>query len=108
MHINLFPIARPESMGISSKQILKFLEKAEDNGIMLHSVLMMRKGHVVAEGYYAPFTKDSLHRIYSVSKTFVSTAIGLLADEGVYLWMTRCAVILETSCLITLIPGYWI
>ncbi len=82
MHINLFPIARPESMGISSKQILKFLEKAEDNGIMLHSVLMMRKGHVVAEGYYAPFTKDSLHRIYSVSKTFVSTAIGLLADEG--------------------------
>ena len=68
MHINLFPIARPESMGISSKQILKFLEKAEDNGIMLHSVLMMRKGHVVAEGYYAPFTKDSLHRIYSVAK----------------------------------------
>ena len=82
MKIDLFPAGSPESMGISSKQILKFLEKAEDNGVMLHSVLMMRKGHVVAEGYYAPFPKNSMHRMYSVSKTFVSTAIGLLVDEG--------------------------
>jgi len=82
MSVNLFPAARPESMGISSKQILKFLKKAEDNGIMLHSVFMMRRGHLIAEGYYAPFTVDSMHRMYSISKTFTSTAIGLLADEG--------------------------
>jgi CubicO group peptidase (beta-lactamase class C family) len=82
MQIDLFPAAQPERMGVSSKQILKFLQKAENNGIMLHSVLMMRRGHVIAEGYYAPFTRDGLHRMYSVSKTFVSTAIGLLADEG--------------------------
>jgi len=82
MQNDLFPAARPESMGIPSKQILKFLKKAEANGIMLHSVLMMRRDHVVAEGYYAPFRKDELHRMYSASKTFVSAAIGLLADEG--------------------------
>jgi CubicO group peptidase (beta-lactamase class C family) len=82
MKINLFPVATPESMGISSKQILRFIKKAENNGVMLHSMLMMRKGHVVAEGYYAPFTRDRMHRMYSVSKTFTSTAIGLLADEG--------------------------
>ncbi|NLB40924.1 MAG: serine hydrolase, partial [Clostridiales bacterium] len=82
MKNNLFPFAQPEQMGISSKQIQKFLQKVKDNGIMMHSMLMMRKGHVVAEGYYAPFHKDYLHRMYSVSKTFVSTAIGLLVDEG--------------------------
>lgn len=82
MKNNLFPFAPPEQMGISSKQIQKFLQKVKDNGIMMHSMLMMRKGHVVAEGYYAPFHKDYLHRMYSVSKTFVSTAIGLLVDEG--------------------------
>ena len=80
--IDLFHTARPESMGISSKHILQFLKKAEDNGIMLHSVLMMRRDHVVAEGYYSPFTRNGLHRMYSVSKSFVGTAIGLLADEG--------------------------
>jgi len=82
MHENLFPLARPESMGVSSKQILRFLQKAEDNGVMMHSMLMMRRGHVIAEGYFAPFTQDHMHRMYSVSKTFASTAIGLLADEG--------------------------
>ncbi|HCS75218.1 MAG TPA: hypothetical protein DIW17_15250 [Clostridiales bacterium] len=82
MKNKLFPIAQPESMGISSKQILKFLQKIKDNGIMMHSILMMRKGHVVAEGYYAPFRQGHLHRMYSVSKTFVGTSIGLLADEG--------------------------
>ncbi|NLC43919.1 MAG: serine hydrolase [Clostridiales bacterium] len=82
MKINLFPTAQPELMGISSKQILSFLQKAEDNAIMLHSMLMMRRGHVIAEGYYEPFTEDRMHRMYSVSKTFASTAIGLLVDEG--------------------------
>lgn len=78
----LFPPAKPEEMGVSSKQILSFIRKAEDNGIMMHSMLLMRKNHVIAEGYYAPFTQDSKHRMYSVSKTFAGTAIGLLADEG--------------------------
>ena len=82
MENNLFPKSQPELVGVSSKQILSFLQKAEDNAIMLHSLLMMRKGQVIAEGYYAPFTKDQKHRMYSVSKTFVSTAIGLLVDEG--------------------------
>lgn len=82
MKTDLFPNATPESMGISSKSILKFLKKLEKNGTMVHSVLMMRRGHVVTEGYYAPFTQDGLHRKYSVSKSFVGTAVGFLADEG--------------------------
>jgi CubicO group peptidase (beta-lactamase class C family) len=80
--INLFETSVPESVGVSSKHILNFLEKAEKNGVMLHSVLMMRRGKVIAEGYYSPFTQNTMHRMYSVSKTFASTAIGLLADEG--------------------------
>jgi CubicO group peptidase (beta-lactamase class C family) len=82
MDTNLFPLASPESVGVSSKHILNFIDKAEEYGIMLHSVLMMGRGKLIAEGYYAPFTSDWMHRMYSVSKTFVSTAIGLLADEG--------------------------
>ncbi|HHY82878.1 MAG TPA: serine hydrolase [Clostridiales bacterium] len=82
MKVNLFTKAQPEHMGISSKHIIRFLKKAEANGVMLHSILMMRRGNIVAEGYYAPFTQNELHRVYSVSKTFTSTAIGLLADEG--------------------------
>jgi CubicO group peptidase (beta-lactamase class C family) len=42
----------------------------------------MRKGQIAAEGYWAPFTEDSMHRMYSISKSFVSMAIGLMIDEG--------------------------
>ena len=42
----------------------------------------MRHDKLVFEGYYAPCTADSLHRMFSISKSFTSIAIGLLIDEG--------------------------
>ena len=78
----LFSECLPESMGISSTDIINLIDDFERYGFFTHSFLMMRKGHIVAEGYYAPFKKDEFHRAYSISKTFTATAIGLLADEG--------------------------
>ena len=82
MKETLFTKTTPEAVGLSSRQVLSFLDKAEANGIMMHSMLLMRRNQVVAEGYFGPFTRESKHRMYSVSKSFVATAIGLLADEG--------------------------
>lgn len=48
----------------------------------MHGFLLLRKGKIVAEGYWAPYTRDSMHRMYSVSKSFVSMAVGLMIDEG--------------------------
>lgn len=48
----------------------------------MHSLLLMRHDKLVFEGYYSPCTADSLHRMFSISKSFTSIAIGLLVDEG--------------------------
>ena len=72
----------PEEMGISSAEITKVIEGFEENGLSMHSVLVMRHGEIVAEGYAEPYDKDTLHRMYSVSKSFTSMAIGLLESEG--------------------------
>ena len=48
----------------------------------MHSVLMLRGNDIFYEKYWAPFHKDLPHRMYSVTKTFVSIAIGCLIDEG--------------------------
>lgn len=48
----------------------------------MHSLLLMHHDRLVFEGYYAPLTAHSLHRMFSISKSFTSIAIGLLADEG--------------------------
>ena len=75
-------IVTPEKMGISSADITKILEGYEKEGLSMHNVLVMRHGQIIAEGYAEPFDENSLHRMYSVSKSFVSIAIGVLEAEG--------------------------
>lgn len=74
--------ATPESMGIRSSAIKSYLEDLEAAGLSTHDVIVMRHGHIVFEQYWKPFHPDFLHRMYSVTKSFVSMAIGLLASEG--------------------------
>ncbi len=75
----------PEAVGISSDDILRLFEKANeayDDGIELHSMMIVRHGKVVAEGWWSPYRADLKHTMYSLSKSFASTAIGLAIDEG--------------------------
>lgn len=75
-------VASPEELGFSSKFAENFIGAMENNRICLHSFIMLRHNKIAAEGYWKPFDKNKLHRMYSSSKTFVSAAIGMLADEG--------------------------
>ena len=85
----IFPISTPEAQGIPSFALLRFQQALDEHRVPLHSVLLMRRGHVICEAYSAPFTADTLHRMYSVTKSFVSLAIGLLQEEG-YLTLEDC------------------
>lgn len=78
----LFSQATPESLGISSASIRSFIERIENENINMHGFLVLRKGQVAAEGYWAPYTQESMHRMYSISKTFVALAVGVMVDEG--------------------------
>lgn len=78
----LFKNGIPEEEGISSEDILAVAERLEEEGLYMHSLMVIRHGKILAEGYYAPFTRDTKHRMYSMSKSFVAGAIGLLCDEG--------------------------
>lgn len=77
-----FSTKHPNEEHIDCRWIDSFLKRLEDSDIAMHSMILMRHGNIVAETYYAPYTKDSLHRMFSVAKSFVSLAIGLLAEEG--------------------------
>jgi len=77
-----FTKTTPESVGISSKQVLDFVKMLDGYHMQTHSILMARGNYLFAECYYAPIHKDFLHRMYSVSKSFVSVAVGLAITEG--------------------------
>ena len=72
----------PEAAGISSADVLKFYQKLESWGLSTHDVIIARGNSIFTESYYAPFTKDFKHRMYSVSKSFVSVAIGFCEQDG--------------------------
>ena len=44
--------------------------------------MILRRGKVAAEGWWSPFAPGIRHGCQSLTKTYTSTAIGLLYDEG--------------------------
>ncbi len=78
----LFDRITPEEAGVKSSAIAKYINKLNSNNIAMHSIVMMKGDKIFSECYYAPYNKDSLNRMYSQTKSFVSVAIGLLLEEG--------------------------
>ncbi len=76
------PRGEPESQGISSRAILGFARAADEELDSLHGFMLLRHGIVVAEGAWKPFRLDSPHMLFSLSKSFTSTAVGLAVAEG--------------------------
>ena len=44
--------------------------------------MLVRHGHVVAEGWWRPYSAERPHLLYSLSKSFTSTAAAFAAAEG--------------------------
>lgn len=78
----MFERISPEQAGISSEAILNYIKTLEEYNLNTHSLILARGNSIISETHYAPFCRDFKHRMYSVSKSFVGIAIGLLIDEG--------------------------
>jgi hypothetical protein len=76
------PRSTPEAQGVSSNTILAFLEAVKTSNLELHSLMLLRHGHVIAEGWWKPYAPELPHMLFSLSKSFTSSAIGLLIDAG--------------------------
>jgi len=74
------PRSTPEEQGVASSGILSFISAAES--LELHGLMLLRHGHVLAEGWWSPYGPDLRHMLFSLSKSFTSTAIGLATAEG--------------------------
>ncbi|HXE81101.1 MAG TPA: serine hydrolase [Vicinamibacterales bacterium] len=77
-----FPRSTPEAQGVSSAALLQFVDEAERGIDALHSLMVVRRGHVIAEGWWAPYEAAEPHMMFSLSKSFTSTAVGLAVAEG--------------------------
>ena len=76
------PRSSPEQQGIASADLLAFIEAADKDVDAMNSFMLVRHGHVVAEGWWAPYDRETPHMLYSLSKSFTSTAVGFAVAEG--------------------------
>lgn len=77
------PRSAPEAQGVSSSAILDFVNAADKDIESFHSVMIVRHGHVITEGWWNPYNADARHELYSLSKSFTSTAVGMAISEGI-------------------------
>ena len=80
-----FEHSTPEAQGIDSAWLVRALEAAQTGarrGIEIHDFLLLRHGKLVCEAYFAPYGPEVKHAIYSQTKSFMATALGLAVGEG--------------------------
>jgi CubicO group peptidase (beta-lactamase class C family) len=78
------PLARstPEAQGVSSAAISDFVTALDQQIDGMHSLMVVRHGMVLAEGWWSPYGAEHNHVLYSLSKSFTSTAVGFAVAEG--------------------------
>ena len=75
------PRSTPEAQGVSSAAVLEFVNTLDQIEGM-HGLVIVRHGRVIAEGWWKPYDAEHQHVLYSLSKSFTSTAVGLAVKEG--------------------------
>src|SRR5215469_14980818 len=77
------PRSKPADQGVDPGAILSFLDALEERpDIEMHSLMVVRHGRVVAEGWWAPYSAGRPHLVYSLSKSYTSTAAAFAQAEG--------------------------
>ena len=76
------PRSAPETEGVDPGGVLAFIEAADQKVDSINGIVLLRHGRVIAEGAWAPYRGDTNHMLYSLSKSFTSTAVGLAVAEG--------------------------
>jgi len=77
------PRSTPADHKVDPAALLGFLDAIDARpDIEMHSLMVVRHGHVVAEGWWAPYSAERPHLLYSLSKSFTSTAAAFAQAEG--------------------------
>jgi len=86
----------PESVGISSADIIALMDTFKRMDIENHSFMILRHGKVCAEAWAKPMAPEIPHALYSFSKSFAATAIGFAIEEKVIVPATNEPLSLDT------------
>ncbi len=82
MGFKTLPTAPPEEVGIHSGDILAYLDALEGSDTEMHGLMILRRGRVCCQGWWAPYGPGLRHGLQSHTKTYAATAVGIACREG--------------------------
>ncbi len=74
--------ANPEDQGFDSAKLAEALQAIRANGINVHSITIIRNDQMILDAYFYPYDGKTYHEIASVTKSVMTTLIGIAADQG--------------------------
>lgn len=72
----------PEEQGMNSTVLDEMMQYIEDADDATRGLVITRNGYIVKEAYWVYNTVDSFHHIFSCTKSFTGTLIGIALKEG--------------------------
>jgi CubicO group peptidase (beta-lactamase class C family) len=76
--------SKPEDQGVPSSAISSMLDDLEQIAGDMHSIMVLRHGNVIVEGAWKPYGLEHRQLLFSLSKSFTSTAVGFAIHEGLF------------------------
>jgi CubicO group peptidase (beta-lactamase class C family) len=73
----------PEEQGFDSGKLAEELQALQDGGVQIDSLLIVRDGYVVLDAYFYPYDNTIPHKLASVTKSVMTTLIGIAVDQGI-------------------------
>ena len=76
------PRSTPTSENVDEVILEEFIRSLDSQFEGIHSVMVLRNGKVICEGWWSPYQSEDNHMLFSLSKIFTSTAVGMAVEEG--------------------------
>ena len=76
-----FNYVKPSECNIDYHNLINYAKRLENQDIPMNSLIIMRGNNICMESYYKPYDNNSLHRMFSMTKSLVSLGIGCLYGE---------------------------
>lgn len=77
------PVSAPSAMGVDASAISRYIDAINrDAEVEFHGLVILKRGHVIADACWSPYKRQEPTMLFSLSKSFTSTAIGFCVQEG--------------------------
>lgn len=94
-HRRLLPRSAPSAERVDANGVMALLDRLDERSVECHSLMVVRHGRVVAEGWWAPYSRDRPQLLYSLTKSFISIAVGFAVADGLLGLDDRVADVLD-------------